>query len=30
VVPAAFVGLDRGLMSEFIEQLVYIGLGEPP
>jgi membrane protease YdiL (CAAX protease family) len=28
VVPAAFVGADRGLISEFIEQLVYIGLAE--
>jgi membrane protease YdiL (CAAX protease family) len=28
VMPAAFVGPDRGLISEFIEQLVYIGLAE--
>jgi membrane protease YdiL (CAAX protease family) len=28
VVPIAFVGLDRGLISELIEQLVYIGLAE--
>ena len=28
VVPAAFVGLDRGLVSELIEQVVYIGLAE--
>jgi membrane protease YdiL (CAAX protease family) len=28
VVPAAFVGVDRGLMSELVEQLVYIGLAE--
>jgi membrane protease YdiL (CAAX protease family) len=28
VVPTAFVGLDRGLISELIEQLVYIGLAE--
>ncbi len=28
VVPAAFVGVDRGLISELVEQLVYIGLAE--
>jgi membrane protease YdiL (CAAX protease family) len=28
VVPAAFFGVDRGLMSELVEQLVYIGLAE--
>jgi hypothetical protein len=28
VMPAAFVGADRGLISELIEQLVYIGLAE--
>ena len=28
VVPAAFVGADRSLITEFVEQLVYIGLAE--
>jgi membrane protease YdiL (CAAX protease family) len=28
IVPAAFVGVDRSLMTEFMEQLVYIGLAE--
>jgi membrane protease YdiL (CAAX protease family) len=28
VVPAVFVGADRGLLSELVEQLVYIGLAE--